>query len=85
MEIKKYRSVVTVKHWIHGSGWSNTEIIEDEIMDFPGGLDAVVPIAEWWEKPETPREDDDYQITAELFDPETDELIRTETVWESEI
>ena len=85
MEIKKYRSVITVKHWIHGSGWSSVETMEDKIKNFPGGLANVVSVADWWEKPEIPRENDDYQITVELFDPETGEPVWVESVWESEI
>ena len=89
-KVIKVRQIITLKHWVNGSGWSYEEDYGNEIIEIQeSDLNSID--WDWWETYEEnpPSEETDTQIIVDFYaedaDIGEDEPIATHSKWASEI
>jgi hypothetical protein len=86
----KVRQIITLKGWIEGSGWSYSDVYDDQVFEIDAA-DINSMDWDWWETDadNPPAEEEDTKIIVDLYaedaDIDEDKPLASFEKWESEI
>ena len=81
---KMYEEVITLKHWVDGSGWSHEEVFDiNDVDEIPESLE----VSDVWEADEIQEGGDTQIIVTYYADDDEDEEhpLKEFTFWESDL